>query len=221
LVLALSVLVIAGTSLLLWEGTAPLPSTGDRAAALAAEQSSMAPASVAVSSVGDEAMLQRLGLPTRVRIDAPRIDAPVHPVGLVDGNVLQVPQDIDRVGWYRFGPRPGSAAGSAVLVAHRDGTTQGRGVFLSLDALDVDSTVEVVTSAGFVLKYRVVSVEGIQKAQFQADIEEFFASDGPPRLTLITCGGAFDRDSGGYQANVVVTAVPIPAGSTGSTGSTG
>ncbi|MFM8895965.1 MAG: class F sortase, partial [Actinomycetales bacterium] len=158
---------------------------------------SMAPAAVAVSSVGDEAMLQRLGLPTRVRIDAPRIDAPVHPVGLVDGNVLQVPQDIDWVGWYRFGPRPGSAAGSAVLVAHRDGTTQGRGVFLSLDALDVDSTVEVVTSAGFVLKYRVVSVEGIQKAQFQADIEEFFASDGPPRLTLITCGGAFDRDSGG------------------------
>jgi len=211
LVLVLSMLVAVVTGLFLWQDTNKLPSVGNRAAALAATESSAAAAPAAPSSVDDQAMLQRLGTPAAVRIDALRIDAPVIPVGLVDGNVLEVPKDIELVGWYEFGPRPGSSTGSSVLVAHRDGTTQGRGVFFSLDALDVDSIVEVVTATGFVLPYRVISVEGIRKAEFQADIEEFFAVDGPPRLTLITCGGEFDRANGGYQANVVVTAVPISA----------
>ncbi len=39
--------------------------------------------------------------------------------------------------------------------------------------------------------------------------EELFAVDGPPRLTLISCGGYYDPDNGGYQDNVVVTAVPL------------
>jgi LPXTG-site transpeptidase (sortase) family protein len=220
LILASSVLVILGTGMVLWQDTIRLPSIGDRSAALQAEQVSAATAGSQAgdsgqagdsSEISDAVLERRLGTPVRVRVDALRIDAPVIPVGLVEGDVLEVPEDIDEVGWYEFGPKPGSRAGSSVLVAHRDGTTQGRGVFFSLDALDVDSTVEVETSTGFRLRYQVVAVEGIRKREFEADIEEFFAVDGPPRLTLITCGGAFDQDSGGYQANVVVTAVPVPS----------
>lgn len=210
-VLAISLLVIVGTVLFAWQDSMRLPSIGDRMAALSAEQP-VAPQGLASSNgaqAGDEALLLRLGAPARVRIEALRIDAPITPVGLVDGNVLQVPKDIQKVGWYEYGPKPGSSSGSSVLVAHRDGTTQGRGVFFALDALDLDSMVEVVTSTGVTLRYRVVAVEGIRKSQFEADIEEFFATDGPPRLTLITCGGAYDRSEGGYQANVVVTAVPV------------
>ena len=211
--LAISLLVIVGTVLFLWQDSMRLPSVGDRMAALGAEQQPV-PQDVALSDSvgeGDDALLLRLGAPARVRIESLRIDAPIIPVGLVDGNVLEVPKDIRRVGWYEFGPKPGSPSGSSVLVAHRDGTTQGRGVFFALDALDLDSIVEVLTSTGVTLRYRVVAVEGIRKSQFEADIEEFFAVDGPPRLTLITCGGTYDRDEGGYEANVVVTSVPIEA----------
>ena len=35
------------------------------------------------------------------------------------------------------------------------------------------------------------------------------AIEGDPRLTLISCGGYYDRANGGYQDNVVVTAVPV------------
>jgi len=38
-------------------------------------------------------------------------------------------------------------------------------------------------------------------------------SAGIPRLTLITCGGAFDDESKTYQDNVIVTAVPVPGAS--------
>jgi hypothetical protein len=37
---------------------------------------------------------------------------------------------------------------------------------------------------------------------------EVFAVGGPPRLVLITCGGAFDRRTRNYADNVVVFAEP-------------
>jgi hypothetical protein len=38
---------------------------------------------------------------------------------------------------------------------------------------------------------------------------EVFAVGGPPRLVLITCGGAFDRRTRNYADNVVVVAEPV------------
>ena len=39
------------------------------------------------------------------------------------------------------------------------------------------------------------------------DLREVFKRDGEPLLRILTCGGTYRR-SGGYQANVVVTARP-------------
>ncbi len=39
--------------------------------------------------------------------------------------------------------------------------------------------------------------------------DEIFARDGDPRLTLITCGGAFNPSLLSYEDNVVVRAVPV------------
>jgi hypothetical protein len=33
-------------------------------------------------------------------------------------------------------------------------------------------------------------------------------ADGPPQLVLVTCGGEFDRRTGNYADNVIVTAAP-------------
>ena len=65
----------------------------------------------------------------------------------------------------------------------------------------------VKTSAGDELPYEVVARESILKKRLP--YEELFAVDGPPRLTLISCGGYYDPNNGGYQDNVVVTAVPM------------
>jgi hypothetical protein len=45
-------------------------------------------------------------------------------------------------------------------------------------------------------------------AKSSAPLDRLFARDGPPRLTLVTCGGSFDRGTGHYRDNVVVTATP-------------
>ena len=144
--------------------------------------------------------------PVRVVIPAIDVDTKVLPVGLDKNKAIEIPEDIRYVGWYELGVPPGVDRGSAVLVAHRDGK-QGRGVFYSLGNLNVGDKVFVKTSAGETLPYKVVARELIKKKRLP--YEELFAVDGDPRLTLISCGGYYDRNNGGYQDNVVVTAVPL------------
>jgi hypothetical protein len=49
--------------------------------------------------------------------------------------------------------------------------------------------------------------------RFQVDkdelpAEELFRTGGPPTLTLITCGGAFDRSIRHYRDNIILRARP-------------
>lgn len=148
-------------------------------------------------------------VPVRVSIPAIGVNTAVLPVGLDKNKALAIPEDITKVGWYDLGVPPGSEQGSAVLVAHRDGRVQGHGVFYNLGQLVPGNRVQVTTADGGKLNYKVVARELISKKKLPYD--ELFAIDGPARLTLISCGGYYDRNNGGYQDNVVVTAVPLQA----------
>jgi hypothetical protein len=55
-----------------------------------------------------------------------------------------------------------------------------------------------------VVRYTVAAREIYRKTAIPLD--RYFARDGAPRLTLITCGGPFDRATGHYRDNVVITA---------------
>lgn len=147
--------------------------------------------------------------PTHVTIPALNVDTTVVTVGLDEERAVEVPENIDIVGWYEHAAAPGSQAGSAVLVGHRDGSGGRKGAFYSIGNLEIGERVEVATEFGSAVQYEVVSRELIDNRDFDANAARLFAVDGSPRLTLITCGGLYDRKNGGYQANVVVTAEPI------------
>ena len=118
-------------------------------------------------------------------------------------NELDVPQ-LDTVGWYSLGPSPGQD-GSAVLAGHVDG--QGRpGIFYELGRVAVGDPVQVDFADGTTTTFRVVGRRQVPKTQLPA---ELFSRAGPPRLTLITCGGAFDSSTRHYVDNVVVVAEPV------------
>jgi hypothetical protein len=146
------------------------------------------------------------GDPARVRVGSLEVDAPVVPVGVDDAGLMEVPEDVRTIGWYRFGAAPGEG-GSAVLSGHVDDRVQGRGAFYELARTGTGDTVEVDTGDGTTLTYRVDSVRNFGKADLP--LEEVFQRSGPPRLVLITCGGEFDRATGHYVDNIVVTAVPV------------
>ena len=66
----------------------------------------------------------------------------------------------------------------------------------------------VTDATGRRRRWRVVSRELISKQVLPLD--RLFARDGPPRLTLITCGGPFLPEFRSYRDNVVVVAEPVP-----------
>jgi sortase (surface protein transpeptidase) len=143
--------------------------------------------------------------PTRVRIPTIGVDAPIEGVGVRDGE-FDVVEDAVTVGWYRYGPTPGQE-GSAVLAAHVDTARDGPGVFFELDRLGPGDLVEVDLDDGTSTTFRITVSERHPKEDLAST--DVFARSGGPRLSLITCGGAFDPVQRRYAENVVVTAVPI------------
>ena len=146
--------------------------------------------------------------PAPVRLTAPGlgVDAPIDALGVQPDGQMALPADVDRVGWYRFGPAPGDG-GSAVVAGHVDDREQGLGALSPLRAAAVGDEVQVADDAGTTTRWRVVSRELISKQVLPLD--RLFARDGPPRLTLITCGGPFLPEFGSYRDNVVVVAEPL------------
>ncbi len=144
--------------------------------------------------------------PARVRVGSIDVDAPVVAVGVDDAGLMAVPEDVRTIGWYRFGPTPGEA-GSAVLSGHVDDRVQGRGAFFQLADTATGDPVTVEMGDGTVREYRVDSVENFGKADLP--LREIFQRSGPERVVLITCGGEFDRATGHYVDNIVVSAVPV------------
>ncbi|SFL75194.1 class F sortase [Geodermatophilus ruber] len=143
--------------------------------------------------------------PVRLAVPALGVDAPVDPVGVRADGLMQLPDDVDRVGWYRFGPVPG-ADGSAVVAGHVDDRDQGLGVLAPLREAAVGDEIVVTDVTGAATHWRVVSRELIAKQALPLD--RLFSRAGPPRLVLVTCGGPFLPEHGGYRDNLVVVAEP-------------
>ena len=141
-------------------------------------------------------------VPTRLRIPGIGVDAAVVPVGLAPNRQMEVPAAAD-VGWYRLGPSPGDN-GSAVLAAHIDYGGE-EGAFFDLTSIPVGADVFVDSATG-TQRFTVTTREQTAKADVR--LERYFTADGPARLTLITCGGAFSRSARHYQDNLIITATP-------------
>ena len=142
-------------------------------------------------------------VPVRLSVPALRVDAPVDPVGVRGDGQMALPGDVDRLGWYRFGPVPGTD-GSAVVAGHVDDARQGLGALAPLRSAEPGTEVVVTDAAGSASRWRVVSREVVQKQALPLD--RLFARSGPPRLVLVTCGGPFLSGVGAYRDNVVVVA---------------
>ena len=148
--------------------------------------------------------------PVGVRIEAAGVAAAVVPVGVEPGSqALAVPDDVAVAGWYRFGPAPGDP-GSAVLTAHVDSANQGLGAFFPLRDVAPGAAVTVTFDDGSSRAFEVVGRRSYSKDALP--VAELFARDGEPLLTLVTCGGPFDRATRSYEENLVVYAVPAGPG---------
>lgn len=135
--------------------------------------------------------------------------APVEPAATRDG-VLEVPEQVDRVGWWDGSAWIGDPYGSTVLAGHVDSAAQGLGVLAGLLSASPGDVVTVEGDGGVRARYRVVAVEAVPKDAL-ATTGTALDQDGEHRLVLITCTGRFDPLRRSYDDNLVVTAVPADA----------
>jgi sortase (surface protein transpeptidase) len=137
----------------------------------------------------------------------PRLDLkmPITAVTVDDTGAMALPTRPSEIGWYAYGPRPGSARGSAVLGGHVDSREYGVGPLVGLKQLRRGDDIVITTNRG-TERFQVSTIRLVGKRDL--DLRDVFTREGKPLLRILTCGGTYRR-SGGYQANVVVTARPV------------
>lgn len=141
-----------------------------------------------------------LTLPTR------DLRAPVVAVTTGPEGALVLPEPPSTVGWWSPSALAGGAGGTTVLAGHVDSLAGGLGALAVLRHVAEGEEIVLLGADGRSVGYRVTARRQYAKAELPPEV---FAVGGPPRLVLITCGGAFDRRTRHYSDNVVVFANPV------------
>ena len=148
----------------------------------------------------------------RVRFAPQRVTLPggaaatVVPADTVDG-VLQVPEDVRRVGWWTGSAYAGDPFGATVIAGHVDSAEQGIGFFAKLLTIRKGARL-TVSGEGHSETYRVKSLRLVGKSALTDD-GAALDQTGAQRLVLITCAGQYRPQAGGYESNLVVVADPV------------
>ncbi len=139
----------------------------------------------------------------RLVIEKIGVDAPIERVGLDVSHAMAPPSSLTTVGWYAIGPSPGQP-GDAVMDGHY-GLPSYPAVFRNLHALEPGDALVVIWPDGRQVKFRVTS--SVVIARNAAPPSGLFGTGGAPKLSLITCAGAWDQGQATYTHRLIVTAV--------------
>ncbi len=115
---------------------------------------------------------------------------------------MDVTKTADTVGWYRLGPLPGQA-GDAVMTCHNQWYGVARALCYDLATISPGADVYTRTADRITRRWRV---DGVRTVAYDATVPDLFSSAGPPRLSIITCGGDWDAARQNFSLRVIVSA---------------
>ena len=127
----------------------------------------------------------------------------------VSRGALEVPENVDQVGWWVDGAGVTSTSGTIVVAGHVDSARQGLGAFARLRNLSPGSRVLLRSASGAARTFVVSGRRSYAKSSGLPS--SVFDQSSALRLVLITCTGRFDPVKRSYEDNLVVYAVPVPA----------
>jgi Sortase domain len=139
--------------------------------------------------------------PLELLIPALDVHRAVEPVGTNHSGVMNLPSNAWNAGWYKGGPVPG-APGDAVIEGHAGYPGQPM-IFGRLVALKPGDRIIVVLADKTKQLFLVDSMSSLAVGTAPPGMAEPY---GPPRLTLITCTGHFDKNSYSYSQRLVLEA---------------
>jgi LPXTG-site transpeptidase (sortase) family protein len=148
-------------------------------------------------------------MPISITIPQADVDAPVELTEII-GGVMQNPSGPFVVAWYRESGRPGEND-NMVMSGHLDYWNVGEAVFFNVGALKQGDAIDVLGDDGLTYRYAVEWVRDFETDGLgQEGIQLIVGKTAEERLTLITCGGEFDYNTGQYKERTVVRAVRLP-----------
>jgi LPXTG-site transpeptidase (sortase) family protein len=165
--------------------------------------------------------LTSVGPGDRLVISKYGVNAPLTYKTVGADGIMPNPNGADDVAYYNFANWPGlggapGQGGNAVFAGHVDsgrtpcknGTVQPpcEAVFWDVNKLAVGDEIEVIVG-GNSFKYRVSSNAPVHAET--GDWESIVAARAQESITLITCGGDFNRTTGEYSHRQVVVALRI------------
>jgi LPXTG-site transpeptidase (sortase) family protein len=152
------------------------------------------------ASVSSQALIPKAP-PAQLLIPSLDVHRPVEAVGVDRFGVMNLPVNFWNAGWYSGGPVPG-APGDAVIEGHA-GYPGEPLIFGRLVALRQGDKIVVVLGDGTRRLFLVDSMAKVPVGSAPPGMAEPY---GPPRLTLITCTGYFNKNSYSYSERLVVEA---------------
>lgn len=148
-------------------------------------------------------------LPVELTIKAIDLDATIEEQQIQDG-VMQNPSGPFVVAWYKETGRLGETANNVVLAGHLDYWDVGPAIFYDVWKLEPGNKIQVTGKNGSIFVYKVEWVKDFKLDDLDTSaIQEIIGPTKIESLTLITCGGTFDYDSGEYEARIVVRSTRI------------
>jgi LPXTG-site transpeptidase (sortase) family protein len=165
--------------------------------------------------------LQSVGSEDRLIIPKYGISAPLTHRSVGSNGIMPNPEGPDDVAYYDFTSWPGlggapGRGGNAVFAGHVDSGSKAckngtvrppcQAVFWDINGLRTGDQVQVLVS-GTTYNYRVVSNQPVSATS--GDWNTIVSSTAQESITLITCGGDFNRQTGEYSNRQVVTAVRV------------
>ena len=183
-------------------GTSPVPTTPVRRAPSSVPTTPVGSGRNAVPMTPVRSAAQPVASSRPVELSIPSIGVSTRlgEVGLQADRQVQVPASTAYASWFNLGPTPGQI-GSSVILGHVD-SYRGPGVFFRLRSLAVGASVNVTLADGVRTTFAVTGVVQYSKNDFPDAL--VYASRGVRALQLVTCGGAFDHQTGHYESNIVV-----------------
>jgi len=139
--------------------------------------------------------------PVQLLIPTLDVHRAVEGVGVSRGGVLNMPVNAWNAGWYTGSPVPG-APGDAVIEGHA-GYPGKPLLFGRLAMLRPGDRIIVVLADRTRQLFLVSSITTVPVGSAPPGMAEPY---GPPRLTLITCTGYFDKNNYSYSRRLVLSA---------------
>jgi sortase (surface protein transpeptidase) len=149
--------------------------------------------------------------PVELQVDSVGVDAPIELGAVVDG-AMQDPSGPWVVSWYDQLGKIGEG-GNVVLAGHVDYWNVGPAVFWDVRDLPAGDVIRVVGEDGKNYEYAVQWTQPYMAEELTPEViqNDIVGDTGEETLTLITCGGEFNPDTGEYNQRWVVRANLISA----------